>query len=352
MTTLARRNQVVDLSQVAMVVPFSSRAMKRHRAAVNSASPPPFQRLSTDLAFRMDAVARMMSLTARQTQVLDYLLTGASSKMIAFEMGVSQRTIEHHRMAIARRFGARSLVELVHAATCARCTVAGPSPAVAPPCPACDEQRTLDSRARLLPAAEDFTSATIAAQETQHRIKNMATVIMSMCHQVARQTETKLEFDKCFSDRVAAYCRSLDQMIENDWDSTSLSSVVALQLETFGGVGSAQIAASGPPVDVPPAAVQNLGLALHELATNAVKYGALSNGAGKVHVSWSVSHETRPRIVRLVWSETGGPAVIPTTAKSFGSLLLDKLVAAALNGTSRHDRNAAGVVWTLSFPIA
>lgn len=188
-------------------------------------------------------------------------------------------------------------------------------------------------------------------RETQHRVKNLSTVLVAICHQTVRESTSKADLDRTFSERVAAYCVSFDLMVENGWRPIELQRLVELQLEAFRGPEGAQAILSGPHIEVSSATAQNLGMALHELATNAVKYGALSNPSGLIRVSWTISPAAANRVVTLVWTETGGPTPIPTNRQGFGSKLTDKLVASALNGASSHTFGPEGVVWKIAFPV-
>jgi two-component sensor histidine kinase len=105
-----------------------------------------------------------------------------------------------------------------------------------------------------------------------------------------------------------------------------------------------RVALAGPHVRVPPAAALSLSLALHELATNALKYGALSVAGGRVDLIWNLADEQRARRLRLRWSESGGPPVRPPERKGFGSRLIERALAADVRGTVRLAFEPAGVV--------
>ncbi|MGH6890709.1 MAG: hypothetical protein ACREEP_00465 [Dongiaceae bacterium] len=94
-----------------------------------------------------------------------------------------------------------------------------------------------------------------------------------------------------------------------------------------------------------PRAMQNLGLALHELATNSAKYGALSAPEGHVEISWRSTKRGGGPVLHLIWREVGGPQVVPPTRKGFGSMLLNRIVGVELNGRSIMKYRRAGVVW-------
>ena len=100
----------------------------------------------------------------------------------------------------------------------------------------------------------------------------------------------------------------------------------------------------GPVVRLSPKAVQNVGLALHELCTNAIKYGALKHASGGVNVHWAVTGDT----LHLTWTEHGGPTVRTPTRKGFGRIVSEQAVSSALNATVKMDFAPAGIVWTLS----
>ena len=125
-----------------------------------------------------------------------------------------------------------------------------------------------------------------------------------------------------------------------------LSDLVRSQLEYFGETRS-RIIFSGPPVTVPPTVAQALGMALHELATNAAKHGNLSNQLGRVEITWVVEKD----VFCMSWSEIGGPVVTATGAAGFGNTVLKKMTETVLSGDVRIDYAPEGVVWQLRCPL-
>jgi two-component sensor histidine kinase len=131
------------------------------------------------------------------------------------------------------------------------------------------------------------------------------------------------------------------------WEGATLGEVVEGAIQPFGKPGE-RFQAAGPPVWLPPQTALALAMALHELATNASKYGALSAAAGKVRIDWSTAREADGERLTLTWRETGGPAVKAPRRKGFGSRLLERGLPADLGGTVSLDYRKAGLVCTMS----
>jgi two-component sensor histidine kinase len=183
-------------------------------------------------------------------------------------------------------------------------------------------------------------------QELAHRAKNQLAVVKGMALQTARQSRSVEQFTDHFGQRIQGLAESQDLMLQQNWQGAWLSDLVRAQLELFAAGNRAEI--KGPPIFLNANAVQNIGFALHELATNASKHGALSSPQGRVSVIWS--GPTPGGRIHLEWTEQGGPPVHPPERKGFGHLVITDLVAQALQGTSNLEFRAEGVVWSLDIP--
>ena len=124
--------------------------------------------------------------------------------------------------------------------------------------------------------------------ELGHRIKNLLAVVQALANQTAQRSATVKEFQTVFSERLQGLSRSLDLLVEGEGRGASIADLVRSQLGPFGEIDGMRIAATGPVVSLNPEATQNIGLALHELATNATKHGALSVPSGAVTVDWEI----------------------------------------------------------------
>jgi two-component sensor histidine kinase len=309
---------LADLSQGLFV--FDDTAPNRDDAAIL------FSRIAAD---------NLTHLTQRQTDVLDLLLAGHASKSIAHELKISQRTVENHRAALAKRMDARSLPELIHSAVCGRCSTGGH-----------DLSKGVDGKVVPLGlTAEEFIR--LDMREVSHRLKNFAAVIQSICHQTERQAHGPADFTTIFSARLASYCRSLDALVAGEWSNIGMVELATLQLEPFGLLDSHQISLSGPTLKLMPATAHAVGMALHELATNAVKYGALSVPAGHVSVDWRIEGMNGLQEFVLSWREADGPAVVQPVRSGFGVQIIQRLTALALEGTVKHEFLPGGVEWEL-----
>jgi PAS domain S-box-containing protein len=183
-------------------------------------------------------------------------------------------------------------------------------------------------------------------RESSHRSKNLLAVIQVIASQTARAADTVDQFQKRFGQRLRSMSLSHDLLVSEDWKRASLLDLVRLQLEPFAGPGLL-LKIEGPSVYISPEAAQHIGLALHELATNASKYGAWSVPAGEVSVNWKV---LPGRDLHLSWRERNGPRVEPPSHKGFGSTLTGYVIEQALEARVATDYSPDGLTWTIEVP--
>ena len=182
-------------------------------------------------------------------------------------------------------------------------------------------------------------------REVNHRSKNLLTVVQVIARQMAARSPQ--DFVKIFSERLQSLAANQDLLVKSDWQSLDLAELVRSQLEHFGTIGS-RIVISGPSVMVPPSAAQALSMALHELATNAAKYGSLSNETGRVEIDWTIDGDS----FSMSWRESGGPKVAKPEAVGFGSIVLGKMTASSMSGDVSIDYEPDGLVWRLRCPMS
>ena len=164
-------------------------------------------------------------------------------------------------------------------------------------------------------------------RELTHRSKNLLAVIQAMARQTARHTGSVEGFLNQFSARLQALAASHDLLVRESWHGASLRELIQSQLAAYIGSGGDQLAVNGEPVALKPEAAQNLGLALHELAVNAAKFGALSVPGGRVSIVWSLQNNA----IDLNWREQNGPKVKARRKKGFGSMVIERNLARALD---------------------
>jgi PAS domain S-box-containing protein len=174
-------------------------------------------------------------------------------------------------------------------------------------------------------------------REVNHRSKNLLSIVQVIARQTAARSPQA--FVDTFGQRLRALAANQDLLVNSAWQRVELDALVRGQLEHFADIGS-RVLLSGPSVMVPPAAAQALGLALHELATNAAKYGSLSTETGRVQIGWAVEGER----FRMTWRESGGPPVSRPQATGFGTTVLDRMTAASMGGEVSIDYAPEGLV--------
>jgi two-component sensor histidine kinase len=184
----------------------------------------------------------------------------------------------------------------------------------------------------------------LLVQELNHRVKNTLAVLQAIASQTFRSAD-KAERE-AFDGRLGALARAHDLLSEEKWASADAQNVVHRVLEPYGVLGSRRVILSGPSVPMAPPRAVMLSMILHEIATNAAKYGALSNDAGIITIEWSLSDTAPPKLL-LNWVESGGPRVTAPTRKGFGSRLIERGARDQLGGSAVADFLPTGVVYTI-----
>ena len=188
-------------------------------------------------------------------------------------------------------------------------------------------------------------------REVAHRSKNQLTVIQAMLNQSAAGAENAGDFAETFRKRVAGLARSTDLMIANATEGVNLAELVRNQLKPFTPADAARVRIAGPAVLLDPQASQTLGMALHELSTNATKYGALANETGVVSLNWATSGDD----LNLVWRESRATIdkdAIAASRKGFGSVVLERMLGMALDAKLDFIVHEDGIEWRVTIPLA
>ena len=185
-------------------------------------------------------------------------------------------------------------------------------------------------------------------QELDHRVRNNLASVLSIAQQTAHASRSLQEFREAFAARVHAMARAHEALAAGHWEAVDFGEEAQLILGSFADAPSSRLRLSGPPLRLPPHAAMPLALTLHELLTNAVKYGALSNGTGGVSLQW----DAQDGWLRLLWRENGGPPVAPAPQPGVGTQLIEGFIRFQLRGTVRLEYPREGVVCELHIPLS
>ncbi|MCB1800130.1 MAG: PAS domain S-box protein [Gammaproteobacteria bacterium] len=185
-------------------------------------------------------------------------------------------------------------------------------------------------------------------REVNHRSKNMLALVQAIARQtVAADTDS---FIRHFQQRIQGLSSSQNLLVRSSWRGVSMVELVESQLAHFSDLVGNRIRLHGPDLVVTSESAQAIGMALHELGTNAGKYGALSNERGYVEVRWSEQDEGEGPMFHVSWQEFDGPAVEAPQRRGFGSVVIEKMVGVALGATSELEFLPGGVRWMLHGP--
>jgi two-component sensor histidine kinase len=217
-----------------------------------------------------------------------------------------------------------------------------------------DEENGRRRPVRHLGIAVDITESkqaeetrTLLVRELSHRVKNTLATVQAIAGQTSRRVASKEEFVRTFTDRLQSLARAHTLLTQSNWQGADIGDIVREQL-TFAGADS-RIVLNGPPILLSAQYSLQMALVLHELGTNARKYGALSVPKGTLEVTWRLSSEAGRRLLILDWRESGGPRVKAPKSKGFGTMLLERSFSAGgeANITFKKD----GVVCQIRLPL-
>jgi PAS domain S-box-containing protein len=186
--------------------------------------------------------------------------------------------------------------------------------------------------------------------ELNHRANNLLTVVQALARQTADSVEAKA-FSKRLTERVTGLAASNRLLVSGKWQGVELAILIRSQLLPFVAGLEERVALDGAPLRLNPAAAQAIGMALHELATNAVKHGALASGGGSIRVGWAIEDCDGAACFRLTWIERGGPPVSQPQRTGFGRTVIERMIAQTLGGTATLDFALAGLSWRFSCPV-
>ncbi|MDO7841880.1 HWE histidine kinase domain-containing protein [Sphingomonas immobilis] len=212
---------------------------------------------------------------------------------------------------------------------------------------------------RILSVSRDMTALLEAREQQQllngelgHRLKNVLALVQSIANQTFRQSDSVEEANAAFASRLAALGKATDVLTSTAWRSAHLDDIVRAGLTSVEGLGD-RVQTGGPAMKLDSQVALALTLALHELATNACKYGALSNDSGMVSLIWDYEavENTSDTRFSLQWQERGGPPVLPPTRKGFGSKMIERSLRSYFRGETSLSFDPAGVVFRIDAPL-
>ncbi|MGO9170508.1 MAG: sensor histidine kinase [Rhodomicrobium sp.] len=190
----------------------------------------------------------------------------------------------------------------------------------------------------------------VLAQEVQHRVKNMLTVVLAIARQTVFHSTPSSSAEK-FAQRVAGLGASFALLTKAGWKGVSLSELIETQLAAFTDSFRDQVSIEGPAFTIQPPAAQVLGMAFHELATNSIKYGALSKSGGCISIQWNIRDGGQDKQFHMSWSEHGGPESKAPASRGFGYTVIVSAVESSLDGKVQLQYPGSGLVWEVTAPL-
>lgn len=194
------------------------------------------------------------------------------------------------------------------------------------------------------------TQRELLLAELNHRVKNTLAVVQGIAHQTFRGTDVSPGARSAFEGRLAALAAAHNLLTQTNWEQASLHQLAADALQGR-ALTEQRISLAGRPIHLVPKQALAIAMALHELCTNAVKYGALSGEAGRISLEWRQTDGPAPRL-ELVWREEGGPPVSPPTRRGFGLRMIEQALAQDLKGEVHVEFRPEGLVCTIDAPLA
>jgi two-component sensor histidine kinase len=211
---------------------------------------------------------------------------------------------------------------------------------------------------KLLSVSRDITDTKQAEEhqrllinELNHRVKNTLATVQSIATQTLRNSRSPEEARSAMESRLMALSKAHDVLTRENWESANLREIVAQALAPYAHARENRLHLQGPDIRLQPRTALALAMALQELATNAVKYGSLSNETGEVRIEWSLDASHTPPCLSLTWRESGGPSVEEPSRRGFGTRLIERSLAQDLDGKVTIAFAPEGVVCKVTAPI-
>jgi len=187
-------------------------------------------------------------------------------------------------------------------------------------------------------------------RELDHRVKNTLATVESVAEHTLRSSASLADFGEVFQGRIRALARLHEAGAEKNWGPLPLRQLVELAVGSLSCDGG-RMSIQGDPVVISPSSVRVIGMALHELATNAAKHGALSKAGGHVEISWQIESTSEGDWLRITWAESGGPPVAKPSRRSLGTILIEEAIAHELGGNVKLEFPVPGVQCEIRFPL-
>jgi two-component sensor histidine kinase len=180
-------------------------------------------------------------------------------------------------------------------------------------------------------------------RELHHRVRNTLATVQGIMGATARSSDSVAEFRDAFAGRIAAMAKTHALLTEHHWQKASFRELLRQELEPFDDASRQRILLDGPDIELPSEVAVPIGMAVHEMTTNAVKHGALSEARGSVEVHWTVTPVLGGSQLTWLWFERNGPAVMPPAREGFGTRLLNRVLAVQTKADVRVDFDAEGL---------
>jgi two-component sensor histidine kinase len=193
---------------------------------------------------------------------------------------------------------------------------------------------------------------TLLIRELHHRVKNTLSTVQAVLGATARSSGSVLEFSNAFAERVQSLAKTHDLLTEDYWQSASLERMLRNELDPYREGGTQRVQIDGPEVELSADFAVPLSMAIHELTTNAIKYGALSSGCGRIDIRWEIDEKDEEPHLHFRWTEIGGPPAAKPHRTGFGTVLLTRVLPVQCNAHTQIEYGDAGLRFKMRMPIA
>ncbi len=190
----------------------------------------------------------------------------------------------------------------------------------------------------------------LLTHELSHRVKNTLAVVQALARQPDSSAQSIEQYRIGLIGRIRALAQAHDQLLQTNWRSADLDALVRATVSVYRPTEEPEVSVNGPPVELTPKQGLGLALILHELATNASKYGSLSNQSGTLRIDWEIIEGAEGEEIALTWQESGGPTVSPPEQKGFGTKLIERASSYELDGSAELFYERDGLIVKIAFP--